>query len=166
MRRRKLHIVVLLVSGIFSGLIRGQERDTGSEPRRVVVPSHFQEIDVDEGCRIYEAAPHSDGKKEHVYTDRGICDVGDVQVSDREETDFDDGKLKHGRVTIQEHTFTLHNPYPETVVFVLRQGVTKGWQIDSDPQPNRMDGAVATFLVNVEPGQTVSLHVGERKPPK
>jgi hypothetical protein len=48
------------------------------------------------------------------------------------------------------------------VVFVVSYPVEKPWFIDSDPQPVRYEGNNAIFLVHVQPGQRVGLHVGRR----
>jgi hypothetical protein len=69
-------------------------------------------------------------------------------------------------VAIREHTFTFHHPTHEPATFVLDQKAPKGWQVDSDPAPSKVSGTVATFLLAVDPGQTVSLHMGERNPPR
>ncbi|HEY8997908.1 MAG TPA: hypothetical protein VIM60_08415, partial [Edaphobacter sp.] len=105
----------------------------------------------------------------HIYKDSGICAVDPAQESSRTETEITSTGHKRTHVKIAEHTFTLHNPTKQPAVFVLEYGVPKGWQVDSDPQPNRVDtaakGSLATFLLHAQPGQTVSLHVGIRNPP-
>ncbi len=88
------------------------------------------------------------------------------EISQREETDLEDDKRINRTVTIREHTFALHNPNAETITFVVEQKVPKGWQVDSNPQPNGIVGMIATFLVVVNAGETANLHVGERKPPE
>jgi hypothetical protein len=126
------------------------------------IPNEFR---VDGRCRIHEMVTTPKGPKEHVYRDRGICSVDSGQESSRTETDISATQRKRIHVKLLEHTFTLHNPTTERAVFVLEHVVPKGWQIDSDPQPNKVEGTVATFLITAEPRQTVSLHVGERNPP-
>jgi hypothetical protein len=49
------------------------------------------------------------------------------------------------------------------VVFVVLEEVPKGWRVDSDPQPTEMQGDIAIFHVDAEPGKIVRLHVGVRK---
>jgi hypothetical protein len=159
-------VVIALICGVYAGTMRSQESAPGPVNRELLTAPHSHEIHVDQDCLIHEVAPHTGGMKQHVYTDRGICDVSDDKTSYRDETDVDDGRRRHRSVKIREHTFRLHNPSTEPVTFILEQSVTKGWEIDSDPQPNQMTGTIATFLVHAEPGQTVSLHVGERNPPR
>lgn len=133
--------------------------------RRLLVNTpHSNEIHIDVHCRIHEVAPHSEGKKQHVFHDRGICDVGPERNSSRIETDLDDGKVSHVRVDVQERTFRLHNPTAEPAVFVLEQEVLRGWEVDSDPQPNEIAGQTAIFRIPAGPGETVDVHVGERSP--
>lgn len=147
-----------------TGVLCAQQNDN-AKGRRLLGSDRPTEVHVDEKCHIHEIAPHSDGLKQHVYTDQGICSVSGNRVSEREETDVDDNKRTHTNVTIREHTFALHNPNDDPGTFVVEQKVPKGWQVDSDPQPNSLSGTEATFLVVVAPGETANLHVGERKPP-
>jgi hypothetical protein len=142
--------------------------DSGSDGtgRRLLGPPRSTEIHVDEKCWIHEVAPHSEDLKQHIYRDDGICHVSGDAVTQRKETDLDDADHKHVTVTIREHTFVLHNPDAGAITFIVEQKVPKGWQVDSDPEPNSVVGSVATFIVTAEGGQTVSLHVGERKPPE
>jgi hypothetical protein len=141
--------------------------DPGSNAaaRRLLGPPRSTEIHVDENCRIDDIAPHTEGLKQRVYRDDGICHVSGYAVSQREETDLDDAQHRHVTVTVREHTFVLHNPGAETVTFVVEQKVPKGWAVDSDPEPQSVVNGVATFIVTADGGQTVNLHVGERKPP-
>lgn len=123
------------------------------------------EFHVDGSCHIYETVPGPKGPIARRYKDRGICDAGTVHESSRTETDMSLPRRNRIHVTIRERTFTLHNPTPEPATFVLEQKVPKGWEVDSDPQPNKLEGTVATYVVLLAPRQTVSLHVGERNPP-
>lgn len=166
MRRMRFPCAAAIVAlGFLTGVLSAQQNNTDAKGRRLLGSDRPTEIHVDEKCRIHEVAPHSEGLKQHVYTDRGICSVSGDRVSEREETDVDDNKRVHMYVTIREHTFALHNPNDDPVTFVVGQRVPKGWQVDSDPQPSSLNGAEATFLVVVAPGETANLHVGERKPP-
>lgn len=129
-------------------------------------PNEFR---VDAACRIYETAPSPKGPVEHIYKDRGICAVDPMHSSSRTETEITTAGHRRTNVRIQEHTFALHNPTREPAVFVLEQGVPKGWQIDSDPRPESEapsgKGTIATYRLHAAPGQTVELHVGMRNPP-
>lgn len=146
---------LLLAGGVFLAPCHAQQPSS--------VPNEFH---VDGYCHISEIVNGPKGPVQHIYKDRGICAVDPAHVSSRTETDMNVAQRKRIHVTIREHTFTLHNPTTEAATFVLDQAVPKGWQIDSDPQPNKVVGTVATYLVTVGPRQTVSLHVGERNPPE
>jgi hypothetical protein len=151
---------------VAASLLHAQSSAPDPAARQLLTEPHSNRIYVDANCHIHEIAPHTGGMKEHVYTDRGICDVSDERDSTREETDVDDGKQRHRMVHIREHSFMLHNPRTEPVVFVVQQPVTKGWEIDSEPAPNTQAEMIATYLVQAAPSQTVHLHVGERNPPR
>ncbi|MDE1178595.1 MAG: hypothetical protein PW789_18630 [Edaphobacter sp.] len=157
-----MQMAKFLLVGCCCTLLRAQQ---ASVPASVLETPSANEFHVDGRCRIHEMVATPQGSREHVYRDGGICSVDAVQMSSRTETDISATQRKRIHVKIQEHTFTLHNPTTERVVFVLEQAVPKGWQIDSDPQPNKVEGTLATFMVTAEPRQTVSIHVGERNPP-
>lgn len=131
--------------------------------QNVASPGEFH---VDGGCRIHDTIAGAQGIQPHSYRDRGICAVDTEHFSSRPETDIVNSQRKRVSVAIREHTFTFHNPTQEPTTFVLDQTVPRGWQVDSDPAPSKVSGTVATFLLSVDPGQTVSLHVGERNPPR
>ncbi len=48
----------------------------------------------------------------------------------------------------------------------MHQPIFSGGHIDSTPQPTTIEGNVAVFRVYAKPGQTIKLHVGERRWPK
>lgn len=123
------------------------------------------EFHVDGHCRLYETVSTPKGPKVHRYKDRGICSVDSVHETTRTETDMDLAQRKRNHVVIREHTFTFHNPTSEPAAFVLEQALPNGWEIDSDPQPNKIESGTATYIISVGPKQTVNLHVGERNPP-
>lgn len=154
MLRRLVSTTLVLFGGVLLSPCHGQQPS--------LTPNEFH---VDGHCKIYETVNSPKGSKQHAYKDRGICAVDSVHESSRTETDMDVAQRKRIHVSTREHTFTLHNPTSEPATFVLEQAVPKGWEIDSDPQPNKIVGTVATYLVAVAPRQTVSLHVGERNLP-
>ena len=160
---KKMAIVAMLLALAQTHVVRSQSAETPG--REIQVPAGTKRIQVDENCRIHEEAPQSNGLKRHVYTDRGICDVGRYQISSRSETDVDGAKRHHRTVFIREHTFTLHNPTSDPATFVVVQLVPKGWAVDSDPAPDEITNGNAVFLISAQARQTVSLHVGERNPP-
>lgn len=166
MHGKVIWIALLLVSGVCAAPLYGQQPSSGVTPAN--------EFHVDEQCHIYETVSGPKGLEEHIYRDRGICAVESPQTSFRTETEIVGDQRVRTHVTIRERSFTLHNPTSQSVTFVLNQTVPKGWQVDSDPQPNQFapltsknkkaTGTMATFLISAEPKQTVNLHVGERKP--
>lgn len=160
-RMRKEIIVAAFLALAQAQMARSQAANS-SEPAG---PPPANRIYVDEKCRIYDADPRTEGSKQHVSTDIGICNVDDYKTTYREETD-DEAKHHHRSVTIREHTFLLHNPTSNKVTFVVDQAVPKGWGIDSDPQPDEVTDGTAVFLVVLEVGETAELRVAERRPPK
>lgn len=156
-------IFVLACMGLCAGL-SAQENNSSSLNGlpRVETPT---EIHIDENCRISRTVPKLNGSKQVVYKDKKVCSVDAENVSKREVIENVDGQQERTTVTIREHTFALHNSGAQAVRFVVEQKVPKDWQIDSDPQPEQIVRGAAIFLVNVEPSQTVNLHVGERTPP-
>ena len=156
-------MLAFAVAFLIARAVVAQSNDTAQQAPGLEQP---KKIYVDENCRIHDVPPSVTGGKPHIYTDRGICDVGTPQVSFREETDYVNNKRKERTIMIREHTFSLHNPTQQETTFVVEQRLHKGWQIDSDPQPHEIEDGVAVFLVKTEAGQSVDLHVGERNPPK
>ena len=63
-------------------------------------------------------------------------------------------------VRVAEQEYVVQNPIDKVAVFLVRHDVPQNWKVDSDPQPNSMDGSTAVFRLNAEPGQRVRLHVG------
>ncbi|QHN04532.1 hypothetical protein FTO74_15050 [Granulicella sp. WH15] len=124
------------------------------------------EIHIDGRCRILSqdrtaaAQPYS---RPHYRWDSGICHFESENASSHWEENIENGVVKRTYVTIREHEYLLHNPAPTPVTFVVDQAVPRGWKIDSDPQPDEFTNSVATFRVQAQPGQTVRLHVGERR---
>jgi hypothetical protein len=159
MSRAVVWITLILMGGVYACPLHGQSPASGSNA------ASSNEFHVDGSCRVHETVTGPKGPKDHTYKDRGICAVEPVHVSYRTETDIASSPRKRVHVTIREHTFTFHNPTTEPAVFVLDQAVPKGWEIDSDPPPDKAEGPVARFLIHAEPRQTVSVHVGMRNPP-
>src|SRR5580704_13851958 len=120
---------VAVTSLIFLGSLHAQDTSSESGARQLLGSDRTNEINFDENCRISEVAPHSEGLKEHVYKDDGICQVSGERVSTRQETTVEDDRRKNVTVTIHEHTFVLHNPNPNPVTFVVQQKVPAGWQV-------------------------------------
>src|ERR1039458_3018027 len=118
---------------------------------------------VDQDCRILPDPLHPlPGAKEKPYRDGNICYVAGQHTSEHREERIDSHQLLRWDVKVIEQTFQLADISDREVVFVVSYPVEKPWFIDSDPQPVRYEGDNAIFLVHVQPGQRVGLHVGRR----
>ena len=120
-------------------------------------------IHVDQNCRILPDAAVTGHKKPHPYTDPAICSLQSTADSEHWEEKISGKELLRTFVRVREHTFVLQDVADQPVMFIVQQPVSKGWFVDSDPQPWQMGGDTAYFRVYVKPGQTVRLHVGERR---
>ena len=125
------------------------------EPRAV-------EIHVDQYCRTVTQDDQHPAELQFNQDNR-IC-----RLSGRHDTqhweDAPDGGGGSIRklVGIHEQIFFLTNPLDQPVTFVVAEFVPDGWRIDSDPQPDAMEGATAIFRVHLDPRATEELHVGVR----
>ncbi len=118
---------------------------------------------VDQDCRILPDPLHPlPGARLKPYRDGAICFIEGQHVSEHREERIDDKQLLRWDVNVIEQTFQLSGIANREMVFVVSYPVEKPWFIDSDPQPVRYEGNNAIFLVHVQPGQTVGLHVGRR----
>ena len=124
-------------------------------------------IHVDKYCRILPATDALPPRRNpDAYYDSAICRLTGSGASSHLEERFAGSKRRRFLVQIREQTYMLFNPTDAPVVFVVEQAVPTGWEIDSDPQPAEMQGQIAIFRPNANPGQRVELHVGMRTPPK
>jgi hypothetical protein len=120
-------------------------------------------IYVDQDCRILPDPLHPvPGQKEKPYRDGAICYVDGQHVSQHREERIDSNQLLRWDVNVIEQTFQVSDIADREAIFVVSYPVEKPWFIDSDPQPVRYEGNNAIFLVHVQPGQRVGLHVGRR----
>jgi len=118
---------------------------------------------VDQDCRILPDPLHpGPGSKEKPYRDSAICYIDGQHTSQHREERIDDHQLLRWDVSVVEQTFQLTDISDREVIFVVSYPVERPWVIDSDPQPVRYEGNNAIFLVHVQPGERVSLHVGRR----
>lgn len=168
--RLRARIFRMLGRGAFAALfalaavipvgIAGQEQTARTRPDYPIL----REIRVDEDCRILVADERqvADTKKPRFVRDPVICHIESANSSEHTEEGIVGDELLRNRVKVVEHEFLLQNIAGDPVIFVVRQVVPKGWMVDSDPQPNAMDGSDAIFRVHAAPGEIVRLHVGER----
>ena len=127
-------------------------------------PAPRIQIVVDQSCLIQpESDPAIMGDHITAFSDSAICHREAVFSSRHIEEKITDGVQSHFLVRIAEQEYLLENPTDKPTVFVVRQNVPANWTVNSDPRPARMDGSMAVFEVNAEPGQVVRLHVGLRK---
>jgi hypothetical protein len=123
-------------------------------------------VHVDERCRIFvedRTSPGQSFSKPHFSTDRDICHLEAVAHTKHWEYLPDDGVIRRTLVNVVEQQYVLHDPFPYTVDFMVDQSLPPGWRVDSDPPPAETNGNMITYHVVVKAGQTVRLHVGERR---
>ena len=156
--KSSIPVLVGLAAVIALG-IASQPRAAAQRPAYPIV----QEIHVDGECRLLLApADVATGKKARPQRDPVVCHIESPHNSEHMEEAIVGNELHRSRVAVQEHEFVLQNIAAAPVIFVVEQPVTKGWQIDSDPQPEQIVGTIALFRVHAQPGEIVHLHVGER----
>jgi hypothetical protein len=127
-------------------------------------PDVALQIHVDAKCRILPEAAHPfPGHKPGPFRDANICHIETAVGSEHREEQISGNQLLRSNVRVNEQTYVLQNITGDHIVFVLEFPVPQGWQIDSDPQPNRFDGPVAIFPVHAQAGEIVRLHVGMRR---
>ena len=124
------------------------------------------EIIVDERCRVFTqdrpgaTAPYA---KPGFHDGSALCHIrSDNHTSHWEET-VANGIVSRTRVQIHERNYLLFNPADNRVAFVISVSLPDGWVIDSMPQPTEVIDHMATFRVYAKPGETLKLHIGERK---
>ncbi|MDR3745721.1 MAG: hypothetical protein P4K80_06285 [Acidobacteriaceae bacterium] len=72
------------------------------------------------------------------------------------------GVLHQTTLDISEVEYLVHNAATEPRTVVIEQPVQAGWTIDSDPKPVETTATANRFRVEVQAGETVRLHIGER----
>jgi hypothetical protein len=118
-------------------------------------------IVVDKSCLIQpESDPLILGDHVDAFRDDAICHLESVFSSHHTEEKITESERSRFFVRVAEQEYVVQNPTDKRAVFVVRHDVPQNWKVDSDPQPNSMDGSTAVFRLNAEPGQRVRLHVG------
>ena len=80
------------------------------------------------------------------------------------------GILRQHTADIAEVEYLVHNAAAEPRLVIVEQPVRQGWILDSlsgnsgDPKPAETTPSVYRFRVATAPGETVRLHLGERRP--
>lgn len=129
-------------------------------------PDDLNEINIDYRCRILvQDRPNAAGhySRPHFSEDPSVCRLKDIHHTHLYEEQLDNGVLKRTSYQVNECTYVLHNVTPDSIAFVVHQPVTYGWHVDSTPAPVDLTDGVASFRVIAKPGQTIKLHVGERR---
>jgi hypothetical protein len=118
-------------------------------------------IVVDTACRIQpESDPLVLGDHSDAFRDDAICHLESVLSSQHIEEKITERERTRFLVRVAEQEYVVQNPTDKPTVLIVRHHVPENWTVDSDPQPNGMDGSTALFRLNAEPGQRVRLHVG------
>ncbi len=73
------------------------------------------------------------------------------------------GVLKEATAEIAEVEYLVKNAAPEPRAVVVEHPVRQGWTLDSDPKPVETTPTTYRFRVNTQAGETVRLHIGERR---
>ncbi len=73
------------------------------------------------------------------------------------------GVLTEVNLDITELTYDVHNAAPEPRTVILEHPIHQGYTLDSTPKPEETTATVDRFRVLAAPGETVHLHVGERR---
>ena len=72
------------------------------------------------------------------------------------------GILTEKRREVREAEYLAHNSATELRTIIVEVPRLKGWELDSDPKPEETTTDLYRFRVDVQPGETVRLHVGQR----
>jgi hypothetical protein len=124
------------------------------------------EIYVNQECAIFpgfQTTGLTGVKKPKGKKDPVICHLEGVARSQHREEAVLGNELGRRDVAVQEQEYVLQNITMKPVVFVVMEEVPKGWVVDSDPKPTKLQGTMAVFQVDADPGKTVRLHVGVRR---
>lgn len=167
--RLLLALLVVLVSCIcpFAGAQSPAQSElvpaTPASAPSTAPPAAPPEIHVNQRCRqLTPATVRVAAKPGHGFPAQMFCRLESVNTTQHPEKTIVNGKPHRILVTVAEQDYLLQNITGAPVVFVVEHYVPKGWQVDSDPQPETLVGSRAIFHVNAQPGQTVRLHVGLR----
>jgi hypothetical protein len=73
------------------------------------------------------------------------------------------GVLTETSLLVDELTYDIRNAAAESRTIVLEHPIRPGFTIDSAPKPTETTPTVARFELSAAPGETVHLHVGQRR---
>ena len=143
---------VLVVLGAAASLGASGLQSSGAQQAPAPPAYHRQsgaglkEIRVDERCRILLDEPAGFKGKAKGRKDDVICHLESQHTSNHTEKSVVDGVPARSSVTIEEQEYVLQDVIDEPVTFVVEQPVGKDWQVDSDPQPTKMEGNIASSV--------------------
>jgi hypothetical protein len=154
-------VAALLGIGITLGLGETLAFSQSSASVQPSVP--LKKIHVDRRCKILhdESDALSDLTEAELKNDHAICHLESVLTSHHVEEILRDGVMLRNNVTVKEQEYLLQNVTSEPVAFVVEHALPDDWQVDSDPQPVKIEDNKAFFRVIAAPGQIVRMHVGE-----
>ena len=145
-----------MLAGVLLGpvMLAGCHTSQVKTPAVAMAPA-LPEVHVDGQCRVRQASGE--------YTvDAVACHLEGTKTSQHVEDSHHGDTPVLLVVTVREQEYLLQNRAAGPVAFVVEYPLEKGWTVDSDPAPAKVEGATAVFRVNAEPGQVVRLHVGAR----
>ena len=121
-------------------------------------------IYVNQACAIFPdlSLPITNKKEVNAYWNSLVCHVEGANTSERREGETNGNESERGDVEIREQEYVLENTTMRPEIFAVLERVPRGWRVNSDPKPVRMEGDVAVFEVHVPPRETVRLHVAIR----
>ena len=73
------------------------------------------------------------------------------------------GVLRQQTSEVSEVEYIVHNAAPDARNVIVEQPIRQGWQLDSDPKPAETTPTAYRFRVATTPGESVRLHVGQRR---
>lgn len=122
-------------------------------------------IYVNQNCEVFPGLtfPITGRKLPAGQWNADLCHLESVLQSDHRDEKVVGNELRRSNIEVREQEYVLQNITLEPQVFAVLEQVPQGWAVDSDPKPARMEGEVAIFEVHAGAGETVRLHVGERR---
>lgn len=72
------------------------------------------------------------------------------------------GVLTEKTREVRETEYLVHNAAAESRTVIVEAQRLQGWELDSEPKPEETTEGLYRFHVEVKPGETVRLHVGQR----
>jgi len=93
---------------------------------------------------------------------RVTSDGGDRDTRRLTQITVSRGVLTEKSREVREAEYLVHNSATEPRTVIVEVQRLHGWDLDSDPKPEETTADLYRFHVDVRPGETVRLHVGQR----